>query len=368
MPLDAAIEDFAIEPVSPSAPIPELQDEVRPKRVARQLSSLEKAAVVVRLLLNEGADLPLENLPEDLQAKLTQQMGRMGLVDRITLEAVAEEFVDVLEGIGLSFPNGLAGALTAMDGKIATTTAARLRREAGVKQMGDPWQRLRALNGEELAAMAEAESTEVAAVLLSKLDTAKAAELLGKLPGPVARRITYAISQTGNVTPEAVDRIGWSLATQLDAKPVPAFSDGPDKRVGNILNQSAAATREEMLTALDEEDAAFATSVRKVLFTFADIATRVNAKDIPAIVRVADQEQLVIALAAATEGPDAQAADFLLDNMSSRMADNLRDEIQEKGKVKRSEGEAAMTVVVSAVRELQSDGVLTLISLDADED
>ncbi|WP_428983607.1 hypothetical protein [Psychrosphaera aquimarina] len=45
---------------------------------------------------------------------------------------------------------------------------------------------------EKLLPILENESIEVAAVLLSKIDVARAAELLGKLPGPQARRITYA--------------------------------------------------------------------------------------------------------------------------------------------------------------------------------
>ncbi|HCE71911.1 MAG TPA: flagellar motor switch protein FliG, partial [Ruegeria sp.] len=204
--------------------------------------------------------------------------------------------------------------------------------------------------------------------LLSKLDTAKAAALLGQLPGPVARRITYAISQTGRVTPEAVDRIGWSLAAQLDARPILAFADRPEKRVGNILNQSAPATRDQMMSALDEEDATFASSVRKVLFTFTDIPARLSPRDVPAVVRVADQDQLILALAAATEGDEAAVAEFLLANMSTRMADNLRDEIRDKGKVKRSEGEAAMTALVGVIRGLADDGTLQLIDPDEDSE
>ena len=102
-------------------------------QVPAPLNGRAKAAVVVRLLLNEGADLPLETLPDDLQASLTAQMGQMGLVDRVTLLAVVQEFADTLDGIGLSFPQGLAGALAAMDGKISPQTAARLRKEAGVR-------------------------------------------------------------------------------------------------------------------------------------------------------------------------------------------------------------------------------------------
>ncbi len=324
------------------------------------LDGTAKAAIVVRLLLNEGADLPLEDLPEDLQARLTTQMGQMGLVDRHTLATVAHEFADALDGIGLSFPHGLANALDAMDGKISPQTAARLRKEAGVRQAGDPWQRLRALPIDELAGLAHAESIEVAAVLLSKLNVEKAAELLGTLPGPLARRITYAISLTERVTPDAVDRIGLSLAAQLDRKPLAAFEDGPDARVGAILNQSRATTREDMLAALDDTDADFASSVRRKIFTFADMPHRVSPRDVPKVLRAMDQPTLIVALLGAQGTDDAPAAEFLLANTSRRMADALREEIEEHDAVKPRDVEAAHAAVVGAIRTLEAAGEITL--------
>lgn len=338
------------------------------KIVPRSLSSLQKAAVVVRLLLNEGADIPLEDLPDDLQERLTHQLGQMGLVDRVTLDSVAREFGDALDNIGLSFPHGLAGALDAINGKIAPATAARLRKVAGVRQIGDPWQRLREIPTEELAGMAQAESTEVAAVMLSKLDTTQAAQLLGHLPGPIARRITYAISKTASVTPEAVERIGWSLASQLDQRPAQAFSDGPGARVGAILNQSAAATRDGLLDALDAEDADFASVVRQSIFTFSHIQTRIQARDIPAVLREVEQPVLITALAGAAADDDKASVEFLLSNISARMADNLREEMAERGRVKQAEAEEAMTQIIGAVRTLVDAGTIILVETEEDED
>ncbi|WP_298847556.1 FliG C-terminal domain-containing protein [uncultured Ruegeria sp.] len=335
--------------------------------VPRDLTNRQKAAVVVRLLLNEGAELPLEELPDDLQETLTHQLGQMGLVDRVTLGAVAQEFSDALDNVGLAFPHGLAGALDAVNGKIAPTTAARLRKVAGVRQIGDPWQRLRDIPVEDLAAMAQAESTEVAAVMLSKMDTAQAAQMLGHMPGPVARRITYAVSKTANVTPEAVERIGWSLAAQLDQRPAQAFNEGPGARVGAILNQSAAATRDNLLNALDEDDADFADLVRQSIFTFAHIANRITARDVPAILREVEQPVLVTALTGAVTDDDKASVDFLLANISSRMADNLRQEISERGRVKQAEAEDAMTQIVGAIRALVDAGTIALIDDDEAE-
>lgn len=372
LPLEGGLADLDALASAPPPPVAPTESPASRKSngkpVARaDLSSPEKAAIIVRLLLDQGADIPLEELPEELQARLTKQMGQMSLVDRDTLEAVAQEFAETLDGVGLSFRNGMAGALESLDGRISAGTAARLRKEAGVRQKGDPWPRLCALEVPDLAGIMQSESVEVAAVLLSKLETAKAAQVLGKLPGPQARQITYAMSLTRGVTPEAVERIGLSLAAQVDARPDIAFADGPDQRLGAILNQTSGATRDDVLTALDEADSVFAASVRKAIFTFENLPERVNEIDVPQIARAVDQPVLVAALTGAQAAGLHDAMDFVLNNMSARMADALRDEIAERGVVKPSEGEAAMSQVIEAVRALEATGGLTLKTSD-DED
>lgn len=332
------------------------------------LSRRAKAAIVVRLLVNNGADIPLEDLPDELQAKLTQQMGTMRTVDRDTLASVVDEFAQEIEKIGLSFSGGIEGALNALDGKISKQTADRLRKEAGVRKYGDPWERLRDLGPDKLLPVLETESTEVAAVLLSKLDVKRAAELLGKLPGPEARRITYAVSQTSAVTPDAVDRIGLALATQLDAEPLRAFENGPVERVGAILNSTTSTTRDDVLAGLDETDAGFAEMVRRAIFTFANIPQRIASRDIPRVVRGLDQEALVTVLAGAGAAGMQASADFILENMSGRMADQLKEEVQERETIKTSDMEEAAAIIVQAIREMEAAGDLLLIVEDSAPD
>ncbi|MDW4496703.1 FliG C-terminal domain-containing protein [Sulfitobacter sp. D35] len=352
----------------PMAPFPALPgaEETAPPPVS--LSRRAKAAIVVRLLINEGADIPLEDLPEELQAELTKQMGAMRLVDRNTLASVIGEFADELEAVGLSFPGGIAGALDALDGRISHQTAERLRKEAGVRRYGDPWARLCELGADKLLPVLETESVEVAAVLLSKLSVPRAAELLGRLPGPRARRITYAVSLTSAVSPDAVDRIGLALAMQLDAAPKAAFADGPVKRLGAILNSTRSNTRDEVLEGLDEADRGFADEVRKAIFTFANIPQRIAARDIPRIARDIDQAELVTALAGAPAAGLGAAAEFILENMAGRMADQLREEIEERGTVKPSEFEEATTALVQRIRDLEASGDLLLIVEEEDAD
>ena len=154
------------------------------------LSPKQKAVIVIKFLINHGADLPLDQLPETLQIDLIHQMAAMPPVDQSTLADVIVEFANELDSVGLFFSNGLAGALTDLEGKISPVMARRLRKEAGVRQIGDPWDSVQTLPLDELGQLMRSESTEVASVILSKLKTSKAAELLGTLPGDQARRIT----------------------------------------------------------------------------------------------------------------------------------------------------------------------------------
>lgn len=335
---------------------------------AAHLTRTQKAAIIVRFLINEGTEIALTDLPEPLQARLTTQMGSMRYVDRGTLADVVAEFAQELEGMGLTFPRGVAGALTALDGRISPQTAARLRKEAGVRQQGDPWEQVKKADLAALIPIVERESTEVAAVLLSKLDVARAADLLGKLPGELARRITYAVSQTGAVSPEAVDRIGLALAAELHDIPETAFAQGAVERVGAILNFSPAATRDDVLTGLDETDREFAALVRRAIFTFVHIPERVKPTDIPRITREVDQAVLVTALAGAASGDLASVAEFILSNMGKRMAEAMREEIQERGRVRLRDAEEAMTAVVNAVRALEAAGEVAYATPKEDED
>jgi flagellar motor switch protein FliG len=332
------------------------------------LSQRAKAAIVVRLLINEGADIALEDLAPELQAQLTQQMGAMRVVDRTTVAAVIAEFTEALDGIGLSFPGGIAGALDALDGRISRETTQRLRKEAGIRAAGDPWARLRTLSVDELQDIVRSESTEVAAVLLSKLDVPVAAGLLGKLSGPEARRITYAVSLTGDVSPDAVDRIGLSLAAQFEAQKTPAFEVGAVERLGAILNSSSTPTRDDVLSGLDETDQSLAEAVRKAIFTFGNIPARVLPRDIPRVLREVDPALLVTAMAGAQAAGFSQSYDFIFENMSGRLADQLREDIEGAGKVKAADVDEAMFAVVSAVRLLEEQGTLVLVQPDEPEE
>lgn len=335
------------------------------------LSPKQKAAVIVRFLMTEGASIPIDKLSHQNQSDLAAAMSDMRYVDRDTLESVLGEFAKAIDEMGLTFPQDLAEALTALDGHVSPQTAARLRKEAGVRQLGDPWEMIRAQPPEKLLPLLDRESTEISAVLLSKLPVSKAAELLSSIPGPQARRISYAVSLTAQVTPDAVDRIGLSIAAQFEKEPPRAFEEEPARRLGAILNVSKAERRETLLDEIEEDDAEFGEELRKNIFTFEHIADRIDPLDIPKIIRIANPEELRIALCFALKSANDEligSADFILSNMSKRMADSLRDEVSDMKKVRTKAGEAAFNSIIATVFDLISTNELTLITDEEDED
>jgi flagellar motor switch protein FliG len=272
---------------------------------------------------------------------------------------VVEEFVETLDQVGLSFPDGLEGALSLLDGKLDERAARQLRALTRSDGQDDPWTRLELCDEEELIPILQAEAQVVGAVLLSKLSTDKAARLLMKLPAELAQALAIAISRTEDIAPESVARIGAALAEQVGAKPVRAFATSSSKRVGEILNASPSGLRQQLLEQLSDVDADFASGVREAIFTFDHISDRVEARDVPAIIREVATEDL-LTIMACNRPDDMKVITFLLENMSKRAAESLREDAEARSAPAPDLHEAALNRVAAAVRAMADDGRIAL--------
>lgn len=319
--------------------------------------------MIVQMVIGNGDKLALSSLPYAMQEQLAEELGTIRLVDKMTVSSVAEEFVRELEGVGIATPGGPETVLKTLGDHISPDLASKLRTSLNSQLLKDPWSLITALEVEDLVPIMNAQSIEIAAVVLSKLTVRKAAELLGELPGERARRITYAVSQTADISPDAVHRIGTALAQEHCVSEALAFEKAPVKRVGAILNSSATMTRENVLEGLDSQDPVFASDVRKALFTFSDIPTRIATTDIPNCIRGVPVETLNLAIAGALAagGPLAASAEFIIENVSQRMAGQIRDDVAELGKVKQVLADGAMNELTASIRDLTDAGTITMV-------
>lgn len=331
------------------------------------LTAKQKAAIIVRLVLGEGEDMDLARLPPGLQAELAQEMATMGLIDRDTRNAVISEFCDMLEAVGVSFPGDIDGTLDLLDGHLSPDTTDRLRRMAALNGSGDPWDRIAALSTPLLAELARTEAVEIAAVMFSKLPVPRAAEVFGLLQPELARQIAYAMSLTGMIEAGALRRIGQALIQAADAVPRSALDGKAVDKVGAILNFSPSSTRDSVLAGLDTDDAGFAVEVRKTIFTWAHIPSRIDPRDIARVTREVEGTVLIKALAGA-KGDNLPTVDFLLGGLSSRLAETMREEMEALGRVSTRDADEAMDQVVAAIRRMEAAGDLFMIAQDPEED
>lgn len=326
--------------------------------------------MVVQMMLEDAGLLSLDQLPPDLQISLTRELASLRRVDRDTVAAVADEFAAELEQVGLTAAGTHDGAVTALADHLSPDLADQLRSQMDSVRNGDYWPVITALDPRRVVDIMNAESIAVCAVTLSKLPVAKAAEVLSKTPGERARRIAYAMSQTAKVSPDTVRKIGTALAQDYGYPAARAFDHTPVLRLGAILNATPTDQREDVLHSLGDTDPDFASDVRKAIFTFKDIGPRVKATDVPNCLRNVDSTVVTTALAAAFAIDDAHkaSAEFILSSVSQRMATQLREDADERGRVKKDDGEAAMGEITKVIREMVDSGVITLQDPDDEQE
>ncbi|NVJ96418.1 MAG: flagellar motor switch protein FliG [Marivivens sp.] len=329
------------------------------------LTRRQKAALLVQYLMADGQTLNLSEMPEDAQIALTREIADIGMVDRATVDHVVIEFLDEMDRLGLTGPGGISAALDALSGQLSAGTTARLNDELSCT---DPWRQICKLEVDQIVPLVNAEAIEVCAITLSKLPVDKAAQVLGRIAGERARRITYTMSLTTGVAPETVLRIGTALIGDYGKPRETAFAQPAPRHLGAILTASGADLRDSLLSDLHDDDPVFTAQVRQAIFTFADIPARLPPPDVPKVLRAADQADVVTALAHAMAmgGALEAGAEYLLANLSQRVADQIKDEMAERGTPRKAEGEAAQTRMTAVIQKLAETGEITLFSTGED--
>ena len=72
------------------------------------LTRRSKAALILRLLVGDGQGLSLAEMPEETQIALAREMGKLGSIDKATVDQVVDEFAGQLEKVGLGPAGGVA--------------------------------------------------------------------------------------------------------------------------------------------------------------------------------------------------------------------------------------------------------------------
>lgn len=325
--------------------------------------SRTKAAIIVRLLRSVDAELSLSALPARAQVALARAIGTMGPVDRDMVNATVEEFASAVDRIALPSTGGVSAALRALDGHISPDVAAQVAEEHALNDPNHAWVRLSRLTDEDLLRVMEGESIQIAALLISKLPVDQSARLLSLMPGDRARRIAISTPALDTMNSTAVHDIARALVQDYCAAKPNNFDTDAVGRVGAILNSTGSERRNEVLDGLNQDNPEFAARVREAIFTFENIPERIEPLDIPKVIRVLDTAQLTLALGGALNGApgEAKAAEFVLENMSKRMASQIREDIAADPAPRRGDVEEMHRLLIESIRGAIETGEITQV-------
>ena len=109
-------------------------------------------------------------------------------------------------------------------------------------------------------------------------------------------------------------------------------------------------------------DQELADEIRKRMFVFEDIIT-MDDRSVQRFLRDCDSRDLVLALKATNE----EVANKLFVNMSSRVAQNIRDDLEITNNVRMKDVEEAQQRIVSVIRDLEEKGEIIILKGGKDD-
>lgn len=333
-----------------------------PSRLAVPISWAEKAAIIITALPRDSATSLLQKLgPTHINA-FVKATARLKTIPEEVLERVILEFME-----SLSHKDVVLGIEVAKDilNRIMSPDAATDIISAAMGTERDPWDRLDDCDPEDIAAFITRGHPRAASIILSRLEPDRAAEVLDKLDAETAEAVVSGLKQMAEPSEHALHMLTQSIKDDLLDLKADERAE-PDSLVGAIFDNLSDLKREPLMKALEADDPDFAQAVQRKLFLFDDIPVRIAPKDVPAITRIVDAAVLKTALGSA-RARESETADFILSNMSKRLAEQLEEELSEMGKIKAADGADAEADVTRAVKSLIDDGTITVVQPD-DED
>ncbi|MBK8872017.1 MAG: hypothetical protein IPN19_13540 [Elusimicrobia bacterium] len=326
---------------------------------ATALTDVQKIAIILGTLPDDQCVDVLKNYPEDDVERICAEMVNPIKVDDEARAQVMKEFSDALaefsEQEGLDTVEGVLARL--YGARRSTEIVQRLKASGGGE--GKPFAALAEEAGPQETAKALArESPGTAAFALAELPNAFAAKVLVLLPADVRSGVLMARARGVSLRPEMAqwfrDGLRASLVKKKDAGPPPP---APSEILASaeILSQLASDVSKGILDALAKEDPELGRKVAEALFTFDDLV-RVEDKDLQRLLGKINQADLKIALRKCSEA----VTEKVFKNMSGRVGEALKEEIQISPPQKMAAVQEAQRRIASTVRDMVRNGEITL--------
>ena len=207
------------------------------------------------------------------------------------------------------------------------------------------------------------EHPQTIALILSYLPSSQAAAVVSALAPEKQSDVAMRIATMDRTSPDVIKEVEKVLEKKLASLVNQDYTiiGGVDSIV-SILNSVDRSTQKHIMEELEVENPELADQIRKKMFVFEDILLLDN-RSIQTVLREVDNNELATALKNANE--DVQKAIF--DNLSSRLATMIKDDMEFMGPVRLKDVEEAQQKIVNIIRKLEDSGEIVISRGGGDE-
>jgi flagellar motor switch protein FliG len=301
-------------------------------------------------------------LDDDELRQLSITMSTLGTVDAQEVEGLLLEFVSRLSATGAIMGNYDATERLLhqyLPPERVVGIMDEIRGPAGRNM----WEKLSNVQESVLANYLKNEYPQTVAVVLSKLRPEHAARVLAILPEEFALDVVNRMLKMESVQKEVIERVEATLRTEFMSNLSQTRRRDAHEVMAEIFNGFDRHTETRFMTALEDANRESAERIKNLMFTFDDLVKLDNGSA-QTLMRHIDKDKLAIALKGANETVRA----FFLQNMSSRAAKMLLDDMQALGPVRLRDVDEAQGLLVNLAKDLAAKGEIMIAKNRADEE
>jgi len=323
---------------------------------ADRLSARQKAALLMLSLDVETATKLMRQFSQEEIEALTIEITNVKGVSSGVIDQVLGEFHQLITAQEYVIQGGLDYAQKLLESSLgfakATDVLTKVKALTHVRGFGA----LKKADGGQLASFLQKEHPQTIALILSNLTPDQTAQVLTEFPEELRNNVTYRMATLGKVSPallKEVEDVVEEIAQNEISQSLSLM--GGAKAVATVLNKCNNATAKTILETIEQQDSQLAMEIKRLMFMFDDLLF-VDDRGIQRVLREVDKKELALSLKVC----DDKLKDKILQNMSERARDLLKEELQYMGPVRLKEVEAAQTRIVDIVKQLEDQGEIVI--------
>jgi len=323
----------------------------------------EKAAMLLISLGPERSAEIFKHLKEEEIEQLTLEIANIRSVTPEEKEKVLEEFYQICLAQEYIAEGGIGYAKDILEKALGTQKALDIINKLTVSLQVRPFDFVRKADPSQLLNFIQKEHSQTIALILAYLKPQQASAVLSALPQGKQADVARRIAVMDRTSPEVIKEVERILEKNLSSLVTEDYTAaGGVQAIVDILNNVDRGTEKYIMETLEIEDTDLAEEIKKRMFVFEDILTLDN-RSIQRFLRDVDNSQLAIALKGATD----EVKSVIYSNMSKRLAEMIKEDIEFMGPVRLKDVEDSQQKIVNIIRKLEDAGEIVISRGGGDE-